>query len=181
MQQPFRATGFVAALAVLSVGCGHPTKTEMPEPVSQESPSAGSPYAASSVTVESIPENVLSRAQRATLETRISFGYDQSDLTQAARDDLSAKADILSDVPSLSLRVEGHADERGSDEYNLALSNRRAAAAMRFLINHGISADRLNAVGYGEEKPLDPAENESAWALNRRAEFRISSGNLAQQ
>ena len=153
----------------------------MPEPVSQESPTAGTPYTASSVTVEAIPENLLSGAQRATLEARISFGYDQADLSQAARDDLSAKAEILHDVPSLSLRIEGHADERGSDEYNLALSNRRSAAAMRFLMNHGVSAERLNAVGYGEEQPLDPAENEAAWARNRRAEFRVSAGNLAHQ
>jgi peptidoglycan-associated lipoprotein len=153
----------------------------MPEPANQGSSSAESPYTPSSVTVEPISENPLDRAQRATLEERISFEFDQSDLSPAAREKLLAKAEILRTVPSLSLRIEGHADERGSDEYNLALSNRRAAAAMRFLLNHGITTDRLVAVGYGEEQPLDPAENESAWARNRRAEFRVGDGNLAQQ
>jgi len=153
----------------------------MPEPQNQESPSAASSYTPSSVSVEPIPENLLGREQRATLEERISFGYDQSDLSPAARENLSAKAEILSTVPSLSLRIEGHADERGSDEYNLALSNRRAAAAMRFLGTHGITPDRLETVGYGEEQPLDPAENEAAWARNRRDDFRVSSGRLAQQ
>ena len=181
MHQPLRLAASIAALALLGVGCGHRTKAEMPEPQNQESPSAGSPYTPSSVSVEPIPENLLGQAQRATLEERISFGYDQSELSPAARENLSAKAEILNAVPSLSLRIEGHADERGSDEYNLALSNRRAAAAMRFLGNHGITADRLETVGYGEEKPLDPAENESAWTRNRRDEFQVSSGRLARQ
>lgn len=181
MHQPLRLAASIAALALLGVGCGHRTKAEMPEPQNQESPSAGSPYTPASVSVEPIPENLLGQAQRATLEERISFGYDQSELSPAARENLSAKAEILNAVPSLSLRIEGHADERGSDEYNLALSNRRAAAAMRFLGNHGITADRLETVGYGEEKPLDPAENESAWTRNRRDEFQVSSGRLARQ
>jgi peptidoglycan-associated lipoprotein len=79
------------------------------------------------------------------------------------------------------MRVEGHADERGSDEYNLALSNRRAATAMRYLLSQGIAQDRLESVGYGEERPLDSAENEAAWAKNRRDEFQVSSGPLARQ
>jgi peptidoglycan-associated lipoprotein len=181
MHRQLRSAGFLATLALLSVGCGHKTKPEMPEPVSQESSPADPPYTPSSVSVEPISENILDHAQRATLEERISFGFDQSDLSPVAREKLLAKAEILRAIPSLSLRIEGHADERGSDEYNLALSNRRAAAAMRFLGNHGISPDRLETVGYGEEQPLDPAENESAWARNRRDEFRVSSGRLAQQ
>ena len=181
MHHPLRLAGFLATLALLSAGCGHRTKADMPEPVSQESPSATSPDVPSSVSVEPIPENLLGSTQRATLEERISFGYDQSDLSPAGRENLSAKAEILRAIPSLSLRIEGHADERGSDEYNLALSNRRAAAAMRFLGTHGITPDRLETVGYGEEQPLDPAENEAAWARNRRDDFRVSSGRLAQQ
>jgi peptidoglycan-associated lipoprotein len=154
----------------------------MPEPANEVSSSpAESPETPSSIASEQIPENVLDGAQRAILEERISFGYDQSDLSAAARDNLLAKAEILRSVPTLSLRIEGHADERGSDEYNLALSNRRAAAAMRFLSNHGVTANRLETVGYGEERPLDAAENESAWARNRRDDFRVSSGRLAQQ
>ena len=181
MHQPLRLAASIVTLALFSVGCGHRTKAEMPEPQNEESPSAASPYTPSTVSAEPISENLLGRAQRATLEERISFGYDQSELSPAAREILSAKAEILGAVPSLSLRIEGHADERGSDEYNLALSNRRAAAAMRFLGNRGITADRLETVGYGEEKPLDPAENESAWTRNRRDEFQVSSGRLAHQ
>jgi peptidoglycan-associated lipoprotein len=180
MHKPLGATGFLAILA-LSVGCGHRSEADMPEPVPLGSTSVDSPLIPMSVRSEPIPENILAHADRAILEERISFGYDQSDLSAAARENLSAKARILGAVPSLSLRIEGHADERGSDEYNLALSNRRAATAMRYLRNHGIAADRLETVGYGEEQPLDQAENESAWASNRRDEFRVSSGRLAQQ
>ena len=88
---------------------------------------------------------------------------------------------MLRATPSLSLRIEGHADERGSDEYNLALSQRRSAAAKRFLAGLGISADRVETVGYGEEQPLDQEESEAAWARNRRDEFRVTSGPIAQQ
>jgi peptidoglycan-associated lipoprotein len=181
MHRHLRIAGFVAAAALVTVGCGQKTQPEMPEPVNQEVPSVEPPYVPSNVSVEPISENQLDGAQRATLEERISFGFDRWDLSSAARQSLAAKAEILRAHPKLSLRIEGHADERGSDEYNLALSNRRSAVAMRFLADHGITADRLVAVGYGEEQPLDPAENESAWARNRRAEFRASAGNLAQQ
>ena len=149
--------------------------------MNHEIPSVEPSTVPSSVNVEAISENQLEPSQRATLEERISFAFDQWELSSDAREKLSAKAEILRTDPELRLRIEGHADERGSDEYNLALSNRRSGAAMRFLLNQGIAMARLGSVGYGEEQPLDPAENESAWARNRRAEFRVSAGNLAQQ
>ena len=139
------------------------------------------PSTPASVNEDPAPAKGLDQHQRATLEDRISFAYDQSDLSSAAREKLSAKAEILRQMADLSLRIEGHADERGSDEYNLALSNRRAVSAMRYLMSQGISQNRLETVGFGEERPLDSAETESAWAKNRRDEFRVSSGRLAQQ
>jgi peptidoglycan-associated lipoprotein len=181
MHRHLRIAGLVAAVTLVNIGCGGRPQPETPEPMNHEIPSVEPPIIPSSVNVEPISENQLDRSQRATLEERISFAFDQWELSSAARERLSAKVEILRAHPELSLRVEGHADERGSDEYNLALSNRRSAAAMRFLVNQGIATERLGAVGYGEEQPLDPAENESAWARNRRAEFRVSAGNLAQQ
>jgi peptidoglycan-associated lipoprotein len=181
MPRPLRSAGLLATLALLSAGCGHQSKPEMPEPVTQESSPVASPSPAANVPEEKIPENVLTDAQRDILEERISFDFDRFDLSPAAREKLSAKAEILRSRSNLSLRVEGHADERGSDEYNLALSNRRAAAAMRFLVSQGITQDRFETVGFGEERPLDSGENEAAWAKNRRDEFRVSSGPLAQR
>ena len=175
-----RRTGFLIAVGAATVGCGGHKQAETPAPQTEtSSPTPTIPY--TPVSVEKIPEGLLDDARRATLEQRIYFGFDQSDLNAAARQALEEKAEVLRDVRSLSLRIEGHADERGSDEYNLALSNRRAAAAKRLLMSLGIAADRVETVGYGEEQPLDQGESEEAWARNRRDEFRVTSGPLAQQ
>jgi peptidoglycan-associated lipoprotein len=179
MQGIIRQTGFLVALSATSIGCGGRNQPETPAPQIEEFSST--PLIRSTpISVEKLPNERLDGA-RATLEQRIHFGYDQSDLNAAARQVLEAKAEVLRAAPSLSLRIEGHADERGSDEYNLALSNRRAAAAKRLLVSLGISSDRLETVGYGEEQPLDQEESEAAWARNRRAEFRVTSERLAQQ
>jgi peptidoglycan-associated lipoprotein len=181
MQRPLKVAGLAVAAAVLILGCGGKSQPEMPQPVNPETPSAETPAINSGISSEPISKDLLDNESRATLEERIFFAFDQSDLSAAARELLSAKAEILRKAPSLSLRIEGHADERGSDEYNLALSNRRSGSALRFLVGQGIAAERLGAAGYGEEQPLDSTENESGWARNRRAEFRVTAGNLAQQ
>jgi peptidoglycan-associated lipoprotein len=182
MYRPLRPVGFLASLALLSIGCGHKPQPETPAPMSQE-PAQTNDLTSTpiSTTEEPVHERGLDDAQRATLEDRISFDFDQSDLSPDARQKLAAKAEVLRGLPSLSLRIEGHADERGSDEYNLALSNRRAISAMRYLMNQGVAQERLESVGYGEERPLDSAETEAAWARNRRDEFRVSNGPLARQ
>jgi peptidoglycan-associated lipoprotein len=175
-----RQTGFLVALGALSVGCGSHKQVEEPTP-QLEAPSSTPTIPYTPVSMEKIPDGLLDDAHRAVLEQRIYFGFDQSDLSAAARQALEEKAEVLRATPSLSLRIEGHADERGSDEYNLALSQRRSAAAKRFLAGLGISSDRVETVGYGEEQPLDQEESEAAWARNRRDEFRVTSGPIAQQ
>jgi len=82
---------------------------------------------------------------------------------------------LLSKNPNLKIQIEGHCDERGTAEYNLALGQRRANSAMKYLISLGIPAGRLSTISYGEEKPLDPAHNDEAWAKNRRGHFVILS------
>jgi peptidoglycan-associated lipoprotein len=168
----------LAALLALSVACGHQAKPETPEPTNPAATAGGPRFESAG---EDMRAQSLNATQRAALEKKISFGFDRSDLSSGAKEILLMKAEILRSEPSLMLRIEGHADERGSDEYNLALSNRRAATAMRFLVHHGVDHRRLETVGYGEEQPLDPAENETAWALNRRDEIRVSAGHLAEQ
>ena len=91
-------------------------------------------------------------------------------------DTLDRKASILGANPNVKIQISGHADERGSDEYNLALGNRRAAAAKRYLENKGIDGSRIDVVSYGEERPLNPGHDEAAYAQNRRDEFTITSG-----
>ncbi len=113
---------------------------------------------------------------REMLATMIHFDFDKSTIRPADAQALDQKIPILQANASLRLRIAGHCDERGSDEYNLALGNRRATSAKQYLVSHGIDAGRVESVSYGEERPLDPAHNEEAWAKNRRDEFEIISG-----
>lgn len=115
----------------------------------------------------------LSSEARKTLKKRIHFAFDSSVLSQKAQDALKSKAKILKKNPELRLVIEGHCDERGTDEYNMALGERRARAAYEYLILLGVDADRMDLVSYGEERPLVEESNEEAWAKNRRNEFRI--------
>ena len=115
-------------------------------------------------------------AARAALEEMIFFDYDQSALTADGERVLRQKVEILQRSPSVQLRIEGHADERGSTEYNIALGTRRAESVRQFFTGFGLSADRFGIVSYGEERPLVAEANESAWARNRRAQFVITAG-----
>ena len=103
------------------------------------------------------------------------FELDSAELSDAGRAAVSANAALLRKYPTWTVVVEGHCDERGSAEYNLALGERRAAAARAYLVSIGIAADRVRAVSYGKEFPFDPGHDESAWAKNRRAHFVVTS------
>lgn len=115
-------------------------------------------------------------AARAAFGTAIYFDYDRSDLRDDSRAMLDAKLPLLRANPNVRIRIAGHADERGSDEYNIALSQRRAASAKRYLVDQGIPADRIDVVGFGEERPAAMGTNEDAFAKNRRDEFEIIVG-----
>ena len=115
-------------------------------------------------------------ATRSTVAEMIFFEYDQADLSAEARETLDAKLPILTANPAVRIRIAGHTDERGSDEYNIALGQRRAAAAKRYLVSQGIAEDRIDVVSFGEERSLVQGSDESAWAQNRRDEFEIIVG-----
>jgi peptidoglycan-associated lipoprotein len=116
------------------------------------------------------------RAVAADLAAMINFDFDMAVVRPNDQTILDRKAAILGANPNVRLQISGHADERGSDEYNLALGNRRAAAAKRYLENKGIDASRMEVVSYGEERPLNPGHDEDAWAQNRRDEFLVTAG-----
>ncbi|MCG8551014.1 MAG: peptidoglycan-associated lipoprotein Pal [Desulfobacterales bacterium] len=107
------------------------------------------------------------------LNQNILFDYDSAELTDQAKGLLREKAAWLQANPSGTVMIEGHCDERGTTVYNLALGERRANAARNYLVDLGVSASRMGTVSYGEEKPLDPAPTESAYRINRRAQFVI--------
>ena len=104
---------------------------------------------------------------------RIHFDFDQYVLTAAAKTILANNADLLRAAPAIKVLIEGHCDERGSDEYNLALGEKRALATKNYLISLGVAAARMSVISYGEEIPLDPARTKEAWAKNRRAAFKV--------
>ena len=113
---------------------------------------------------------------RATLATMINFDYDRAEIRPNAQGIMDRKLAIMRANTRLRIRISGHCDDRGSDEYNLALGNRRAQAAKRYLVDRGIAEGRIMTESLGEERPLDQARNETAWARNRRDEFSIVSG-----
>ncbi len=115
----------------------------------------------------------------AALNTPIQFGYDRADLSDDARQVLDAKVAAMSDDRNVRLGIEGHADERGSDEYNLALGMRRATAAKRYLTMKGVSDARFETVSYGEEHPSASGHDEASYAQNRRAAFTVNGGGVA--
>jgi peptidoglycan-associated lipoprotein len=103
----------------------------------------------------------------------IYFDFDESILKPEARAVLDKKAAWLRKNPQYALRIEGHCDERGTSEYNVALGEKRAVSAAEYLRQLGISASRISTISYGEERAADPSHTEEAWAKNRRAEFRL--------
>jgi len=105
----------------------------------------------------------------------IYFDYDKSNIRPEFQPVLEGVAQWLGKAPARQLLIEGHCDERGTDEYNLALGERRALAVRRYLVALGVAAERLHTISYGEEKPVDPGHDESSWAKNRRAEFKVSA------
>ena len=106
----------------------------------------------------------------------INFDFDKSDIRSDAQSTLDAKIPYLQANPGMRIRIEGNTDERGSDEYNLALGQRRAASAKKYLVDHGIDAGRIDIVSYGEERPVCKDHDESCWSQNRRDDFRIVVG-----
>ena len=105
----------------------------------------------------------------------VGFDYDSAALSADARSTLDEHADTLKTYGSMTILIEGHCDERGTVEYNLALGERRANAVYNYLVSLGINASRLKTISYGKEFPLDPGHNEAAWTRNRRGHFEITA------
>ena len=117
-----------------------------------------------------------SEALRGTVMTGINFDFDRSDLRDDAKAALDAKIPILMANSGVTIRIAGHADERGSSEYNLALGQRRAAAAKKYLVDRGVGEGRIETTSFGEERPMCTESSENCWGQNRRDDFEITGG-----
>jgi peptidoglycan-associated lipoprotein len=113
---------------------------------------------------------------RAAFAAPVYFDYDKSDIRDDQKATIEAKIPLLQANPGMRIRVAGNTDNRGSDEYNLALGQRRAAEVKRYLVARGIAESRIDVVSFGEERPAVAQDNEDAWAKNRRDEFEIIAG-----
>src|SRR5690606_22329071 len=120
------------------------------------------------------------RRAREILAEMVHFDFDKYDIRPSDQETLRRKAAVLRANPDVRVRIVGHADERGSDEYNLALGLRRANAVRDFLVSLGLDASRFETASMGEEQPLIRESNERAWAMNRRGEFHVTAGQVAR-
>ncbi len=129
------------------------------------------------VTTAAADENALgdSDSGKAMGLQTVHFPFDAFVLDSTAKSVLKKNAEILKANPTLKIQIEGHADQRGGIQYNLALGEKRANAARKYIIDQGIDASRVTTISFGEERPIDPAETEEAYAKNRRANFAITS------
>jgi len=150
---------------------------------SQEEVDPITPIETTDVDVENVeneilPEEAISEVDeievKETLDqTSVNFQFDQFILTSEAKTQLRIKADFLIKHPDVRLRIEGHCDNRGSDQYNMNLGLKRAQAAKDFLMELGVKDDQLTVISLGEKQPIDPSDNEEAWAANRRTEYIV--------
>jgi peptidoglycan-associated lipoprotein len=152
-----------------------PTTPEAPPPPAPPAPVAERPV----VTPPPIAEDPMASRSIDDLNRDspmriVYFGYDSAELSAEARAALDANAAVLKKYSAWTVTIEGHCDERGTAEYNLALGERRATAAQSYLVALGVPASRVKTVSYGKEFPFDPGHDEAAWAKNRRAHFVIT-------
>ena len=160
----------LAFAAALVFGLGACQSTTGPEPAPEPEPPPASEFQDREV-MEPIPEQPVALPTRVLEFITIYFDFDDASIRTDARPALRKNGDQLRDVDA-SITIEGHCDERGNEEYNLALGERRAHAVKQYLTNLGIESSQLRTVSYGEAKPAVMGHNEAAWKYNRRAEFR---------
>jgi peptidoglycan-associated lipoprotein len=166
-----------ALLVVLGLVAGACSKKQPPvQPAPQTPPSQAQPQqqAATPVRDDSAEREAEIRRAMAVLEQLVYFDYDEATIRPDAQEALAAKVPFLRSNPNIRMRIEGHADERGSVEYNLALGMRRANAVRDYLTGFGLDASRFDTQSLGEDRPLVQGSSEAAWSQNRRAEFRVS-------
>jgi len=185
-QRIFMTLFLIAIICALVLPAGCAKKAVMKEEptmgkeaVEKQAPVQAAPAQAAPAKAEEqkVDEAAMAAAladKEASQFADIHFAYDRSDLRPDARKILDMHAKWLKAHPEFKARIEGNCDERGTVEYNMALGQRRAASAMKYLVDLGVAKNRLSTISYGKERPLDPGHNEEAWAKNRRDHFSVT-------
>jgi len=155
---------FFLGLMIFGVACKKPVPPPPPPPPPPP-------------VVEPAPIQTVEEAVEVLIRNfeRVHFDFDTTSLTGASKDALGANATILQDFPNIRVEIQGHADERGTTDYNLALGEKRARVIFDQIVRMGVSESRLRVVSFGEEQPVASGGDEVAWSQNRRAEFRLLS------
>lgn len=159
------------APALLAVGCA--SEEKKPDPAPTQSSTKAEEASKEEKVAKEVPEDV----QRMVANfKRVYFDFDKSEINADTQAALRENAEIMKKRADVKVEVQGHADERGTNEYNLALGDKRAQAVKDYLVRSGVDAARIATVSYGEEKPLTEADSETGFSKNRRAEFRVTWG-----
>ena len=166
-----RSRALVSLFLAASLGA-----TGCKKPAPPEAPIVAPPAPAPAPVAAPVPEPVVEMVKNFQ---RVYFDFDSAALSDDSKSALVENAAIMQANADIRIELQGHADERGTTDYNLALGQRRADAVRRHLTAQGIAGSRITVVSYGEEKPLDSGSSEGAWTRNRRAEFRITWGEGA--
>ena len=178
LRHPTRLALLAAGVAALAA-CSTP-KPPPPAPVSAPPPPpAAAPERPAPPPVAQAPTGPVPGSIQdfvVNVGDRVYFDYDKYDVRADAQPVLTAQAAWLARYPSVKVRIEGNADERGTREYNLALGGRRANSIKEFLTGHGVTSDRIETISFGKEMPIDSGDNEEAYAKNRNGHTAITSG-----
>ena len=177
LRSPIRLAA-IAAAAVALAACSTP-KPPPPAPVTQAPPAPPPPERPRAPPVAQAPTGPVPGSIQdfvVNVGDRVYFDYDKYEVRTDAQPVLAAQAAWLVKYPSVRVRIEGNADERGTREYNLALGSRRANSIREFLVSRGVTADRIETISYGKEMPIDPGSTEEAFAKNRNGHTAIVSG-----
>jgi peptidoglycan-associated lipoprotein len=169
MKTMIRDAASVTSLAFLALACARQAAPPGAQTAAPP-PAAVAPAVPASVVAVPAPEVI---AELVKNFQRVHFEHDSTELTHATREALSANVELMRTLPRVVVEVEGHCDESGATEYNIALGERRATAIRRYMEAAGVEAGRIRTVSYGEERPRAEGSGAHAWAENRRAEFRV--------
>lgn len=172
---PLRLFGILVLGLAISAGCAKKQTTVTAQPSGQPG-TRQQPSSAPGVT----PQPQTPQAPREAVPAQLSFApiyydYDTSNIREDQLSIASRNAQLLENYPTINIRIEGNCDERGSEEYNLSLGQRRADSVRDYFANYGISSSRMTTVSYGEMRPVATGQNEAAWAQNRRCDIVITS------